>query len=72
MAARREHSCLCPRRKDGPQESKSGPPIAAAKDVAHPEDEGSLSRWEELLRTTDGSGGRWQSGLVTGGGLDGG
>ena len=37
----------------------------------HPEDEDSLRRWEELLRSVDVNGGRWRSDVVDGGSFGG-
>ena len=78
MSARREHVALAAKQKNKKAGGgKAGPGAAAAssaepdKDEAkpqpHPGDEGSLRRWEELLRSVDVNGGRWRSDVLGGG-----
>ncbi|CAM9582652.1 unnamed protein product [Ectocarpus sp. 8 AP-2014] len=73
MSARQEHTTLFAKQQSG------GDPKAGAKgggaehegerDEAspHPGDEGSLRRWEELLRSAHVNGGRWRPGVIEGG-----
>lgn len=51
---------------DGKGEGEKGEaaPSPPAPTRAHPEDEGSLRRWEELLKAVDVNGGRWRSDVL--------
>lgn len=84
MSARRKHVALVEKRGGGGGKAcpgvaargSAGPPekdTGHDKDQAppHPGDEGSLRRWEELLRSVDVTGGRWRPDVV-GGGIAGG
>lgn len=78
MSARREHVALVAEQKAGKGEDKDddddtgkdkgkGREKGKAVSLPHPGDEGSLRRWEELLRSVDVNGGRWRSDVVGGG-----
>lgn len=73
MSARQEHTTLVAKQQSG-GDSKAGAKGGDAehegeRDEAspHPGDEGSLRRWEELLRSSHVNGGRWRPGVIEGG-----
>ena len=57
MSARREHATLLAKQQQSAELEKE-------LEATHPGDEGSLRRWEEVLRSADVNGGRWRSDLV--------
>lgn len=69
MSARREHVALVAKQSG---ESSAGAETDAeskrqkGEGPPHPEDEGSLRRWEELLKSVDINGGRWRSDVLGG------
>lgn len=59
MNARREHAALLAK-----QQQQQSAELGTEPEATHPGDEGSLRRWEELLRSADVNGGRWRSDVV--------
>ncbi|CAN0554291.1 unnamed protein product [Ectocarpus sp. 12 AP-2014] len=73
MSARQEHTTLVSKQQSG-GDSKGGAKGGGAEHEGerdevspHPGDEGSLRRWEELLRSAHVNGGRWRPGVIEGG-----
>lgn len=73
MSARHEHVALVAKRQSsgGSKDDAKGAGVEheGERDEAspHPGDEGSLRRWEELLRSAHVNGGRWRPGVIDGG-----
>lgn len=70
MSAQREHVALVAKQSGGGNagaETEAEPKREKGEALPHPGDEGSLRRWEKLLKSVDVNGGRWRSDVLSGG-----
>ena len=66
MSARRDHAAILAKQQQQQKQKQQqqSADVEIGSEATHPGDEGSLRRWEELLKSADAYGGRWRSDVV--------